>query len=283
MKSNATQSNTQTGAENQNSTIHGRAAYQKVFDARKRPIRGLWRRNDRFYARISVEDPTCGRKEVRRVPLDGAQTVAQAQAELRWLLTKRDENALSVLKLTPKFSEYVKSYLGYFEVVKDAKRPKTLQTERGHLKAWAEHLGDTRLDKINRAMVNNFIAKRQGQGRSGRTVNLGVVVLRNVLKRAIDDGWIQRLPTENRRPLKWTPRKRALFNEGQVEDICNAAIQNTKNGVEFADYVRLLAYSGARMSECLRLKWSDVDSARSHASRSPSKATSWMRRKQSAL
>jgi integrase len=259
MKSNAMQSDTQTGAESRGSIVHRQATYQKVFDARKRPIRGLWRRNDRFYARISVEDPTNGRKEVRRVPLEAAQTVAQAQAEMRRLLTKRDENALPVLKLTPKFSDYVNGYLGYFEIVKDAKRPRTLQTERGHLRAWVEHLGDTRLDKINRAMINNFIAKRQGQGRSGRTVNLGVVVLRNVLKRAIDDGWIQRLPTENLRPLKWTPRKRELFNEGQLEGICDAAIANSKNGIEFADYIRLLAYCGGRMSESLRLKWSDVD------------------------
>src|ERR1039458_8958694 len=202
MKPNATVSDTETGAESHSSIIHRPATYQRVFDARKRPVRGLWRRNDRFYARISVEEPTCGRKETRRVPLEAAHSVAQAQAELRRLLTKRDENPLPILKLTPKFSDYVKGYLGYYEVVKDAKRPKTLQTERGHLRAWVEHLGDTRLDKINRAMINNFIAKRQGQGLSGRTVNLGVVVLRNVLKRGIDDGWIQRLPTGNLRPLR---------------------------------------------------------------------------------
>ena len=259
MKPNATVSDAQTGAESHSCIIHRPATYQRVFDARKRPVRGLWRRNDRFYARISVEDPTCGRKETRRVPLEAAHSVAQAQAELRRLLTKRDENALPILKLTPKFSDYVKGYLGYYEVVKDAKRPKTLQTERGHLRAWVEHLGDTRLDKINRAMINNFIAKRQGQGLSGRTVNLGVVVLRNVLKRGIDDGWIQRLPTENLRPLKWTPRKRELFGAGQVEAVCNAAIENSKNGAEFADYLRLLACCGARMSEALRLKWPDVD------------------------
>jgi hypothetical protein len=63
----------------------------------------------------------------------------------------------------------VKGYLAYYEVVKDAKRPKTLQTERGHLRAWV------------------------------------------------------------------------------VEGICKAAIENSKNGIEFADYIRLLAYCGGRM------------------------------------
>jgi hypothetical protein len=76
-----------------------------------------------------VEDPGTGRKQVRRVPL-AAATVAQAQAELRRLMTKREENALPILKLTPKFREYAAQYLAYFDTVKDAKRPKTLQTER---------------------------------------------------------------------------------------------------------------------------------------------------------
>jgi len=35
-------------------------------------------------------------------------------------------------------------------------------------------------------MINAFIAKRQSAGMSGRTVNLDVIVLRNVLRRAID-------------------------------------------------------------------------------------------------
>jgi integrase len=239
--------------------IHAGAQYHKVSDARKRPIRGLWQRGSRFYARLAVEDLSTGRKEVRRVPLEGAQSVAQAMAALRRLQTQREENNLPVLKRTPKFSECMKQYLAYYETVKDAKRPKTLQTERGHLNAWVKHLGESRVDRITPAMINAFIAKRQGQGLNARTVNLGVTVLRNVLRRAIDDGWLKRLPTENLRPLKWTPRKRQLFSASQINALCRAAKKISKNGREFAEYIFLLAYSGARMSEALRLKWTDLD------------------------
>jgi len=239
--------------------IHARPQYHKVLDGRKRPIRGLWQRGSRFYARIAVEDFNTGRKEVRRVPLEKAETVAQALAALHRLQTQREDNTLPVLKRTPKFSECVKQYLEYYKIVKDAKRPKTLQTERGHLNAWVEHLGESRVDRITPAMINAFIAKRQGLGRNARTVNLGVTVLRNVLRRAIDDGWLKRLPTENLRPLKWTPRKRQLFSASQINDLCAAAEKVSKNGQEFAEYILLLAYSGARMAEALRLKWSDVN------------------------
>jgi integrase len=83
--------------------------------------------------------------------------------------------------------------------------------------------------------------------------------LRNVLKRAIDDQWIKVLPTENLRPLKWTPRKRNLITQTEIDKICDAALEVSKNGREFSDYVLLMAYSGARRNEALRLKWADMD------------------------
>jgi integrase len=33
----------------------------------------------------------------------------------------------------------------------------------------------------------------------------------------------------------------------------------SKNGVEFTDYVRLLAWCGAREQETIKLRWADVD------------------------
>src|SRR4029453_2068170 len=44
-----------------------------------------------------------------------------------------------------------------------------------------------------------------------------------------------------------------------INRICEAGLKASKNGIEFGDYVRLMAYCGSRMSETLRLKWSDVD------------------------
>jgi len=84
----------------QASPIHRSATYQKVLDGRKRPIRGLWIRNERDYARLAVADPNRGAKSVRRVPLPKATTVAQAVAEMRRLQTLREDNDLPVLEQT---------------------------------------------------------------------------------------------------------------------------------------------------------------------------------------
>jgi hypothetical protein len=42
-----------------------------VRDERKRPIRGLWARNGRYYAQLAMEDLETGPKRVRRVSFGG--------------------------------------------------------------------------------------------------------------------------------------------------------------------------------------------------------------------
>lgn len=239
--------------------------YKKVLDERKHPIRGLWKRNGRFYAQITIEDPNVGTKQVKRVPLEDAITNAQAVAKFQELLTQRRKGTLPVLKRTPKFADYAEQYFDYYKKVKDAKRESTLYTERLAVNHWIKHLGQVRLDRINRAMVNSYIADRQAAGVTGRTVNLEVICFRNVMKKAIDDGWITSLPTQNLRPLKWTPRKRGLISAADIDRLCQVAINGSedggtfKNGQQVADYVKLMAYCGSRRGETLRLKWSDVD------------------------
>src|SRR5207247_2882553 len=65
---------------------HRRSTYQKVKDpANRKPIRGLWVRNGRFYGQLALTDPNSGQKSVRRVPIidpdtgEPAATAAQAR------------------------------------------------------------------------------------------------------------------------------------------------------------------------------------------------------------
>jgi hypothetical protein len=81
MKTSDAVSNHQNNAKRQ---AHG-LTFAKVIDGRKQPIRGLWIRGARYYARLNVENPITGIKKNRRVPLidkEGkpVQTVTQAVA-----------------------------------------------------------------------------------------------------------------------------------------------------------------------------------------------------------
>lgn len=237
---------------------HERHAYQKVLDARKRPVRGLWKRNGRFYARLAIADHLTGEKATRRVPLP-ATTVAEAIQELSSLRVDRERNELPVLKQPPVFRDFAASYLAHYATVSAAKRATTLDKEKRSLARWSKHIGGLRLDRIARAHINRFIAARQQEGVTGRTVNLDVIALRNCLKHALDEGWLRTLPTEGMRPLRHKSPTRPLTTMADVEAICAAGLAVSKNGRQFADYVRLMALCGSRRSETLRLRWPDVD------------------------
>ena len=52
---------------------HHAAKFTKALDGRKQPIRGLWKRNSRFYAQLTVFDPITGNNRVQRIPLADKQ------------------------------------------------------------------------------------------------------------------------------------------------------------------------------------------------------------------
>jgi integrase len=276
MKANATgKSSTGTSTTSTNQIVRRHthvASFAKVLDGRKQPVRGLWERNGRFYAQLTVENPLTGVKKVRRVPLvdkDGvsAATAAQAIAELKRLQTKRSDNDLGAVGRTPKFSDYAARYLDF---ISTTKKRGTVDKERSTLGLWTDHLRGLRLDQVKRVHVNRFVERRLKAGLSSRTANLDVISLRNVLKRGVDEGLIQRLPTEGLRPLKTTVRRRPFFGPAELEKLCAAAFEKrkddtgeigpvTKNAQEFVDYIKVLAYSGARRNEVLALRWPDAD------------------------
>ncbi len=263
-----------------NSLVVGRgqshvATFAKVLDGRKQPIRGLWVRNGRFYAQLKVENPITGVKKTRRVPLkdtdgDAVETAAQAVAELKRLQTQRADNLLPILERTPKFADYAVRYLTFIESGQGTKKRSTIKKEKAILARWTDSLGQLRVDQIKRVHVNRFIEKRLKETVSPRTINLDVIALRVVLKRALEDGLIQRLPTEGLRPLKTTTRKRPLFTSADLEKLCAAALSRRKdetgklvpvsqNAQQFTDYIRFMAYCGARRNEALATRWQDVD------------------------
>ncbi len=265
MKSNEAESNSGDGRIAQGQQ-HA-AQFTKVFDGRKRRIRGLWERNGSFYAQLTVEDAGSGKKLVRRVRLEDAEgnpvpTVADAKMAMDKLRVKReDESTLSLMpKRTPTFQDYSKIYLDHFTALKDAKRPATLRTERICISRWNEYLGQIRLREINKPLVTGFMAKRQQQDEvSARTVNLELVTLRNVLRKAVDDGYLPEMPIDGIKWLKHKAAVRRLISHKEIDQICAAAIEHCENGQQLADFIRLMAYSGGRWSETLRLKWTDVN------------------------
>ena len=268
MKANETQS---SNAASENVKMlarqHGGGHYQKVFDARKRRLRGLWERNGTFYGQLTITNPGTGAKAVRRVRLEDNEgnpvnTVPQAVAVLGKLKSQRADDSLKITpKRTPTLSEYGKTYIARLEQMSsaggNAKRPGTIRLEKTLLRSLDETMGERRLREITPGMFHDHIAGRIKAGVSARYANLERNTLRNVLKSAIEDKIITTLPSFKR--LKEIKTARRCLTTAEIERVAAAAKSAPMTGQMVHDFILLMAFSGGRWAETLRLRWQDVD------------------------
>lgn len=229
--------------------------FVKVLDGRQQPIRGLWTRHDRFYARLAAEDSQ-GKVRVRWVPLEGAQTPAEARDRLRELQVKREKSALVVTPAAPKFSDYAQTYIE--RLAQSGKTAKTISTEKGYLTFWRSELGAIRLDRLRPHQINAGLLKLRAEGLMPRTCNLSLTVLRNVLRAAKVDGYLTALPVDGLQRFRVEQRPRQLVDTAQIEALCRLAPEATRNATEFIDYLRFLQFTGCREREALQVRWTDV-------------------------
>ncbi len=217
------------------------AKFIAVRDSRNRRVPGLYQRNGRFYAQLWV-DRGYGKKAARRFALFTAdnlpaRTLQQAKEALEIRRHERREDSLPILGRKPIFGDYCNTY---FEKAKvQRKRPGTIENERQAIARWRSHLGHLRIDKIATPMIAAFVDKRlKGGAFGGRKLELPKIKM------------LEEPPSP----------KRQLLMPAEFDQLIAAAPQNCqKNGQQLADYLRFLAFAGAREKEAWRVKWADVD------------------------
>ena len=213
-----------------------------------------------MYLQTRVE----GEKSPRRIPLK-ATTLEDAKKEVAEIQIKKEKEGLPRTGIRPTFEVYCTEYFDFFDKVADSgKRIGTVTRERTSTEQWKKSIGSVRLDKITKTMIAAFIDERLKAGVKPRTVNVDVIVLRNVLNKALDAGLIAKLPTDGIKPIPVKTPKREMITHANFQALCAAALKCEKNGKELEDYLKFLAYSGARCSEALRIPLSDVDFTQKH-------------------
>jgi integrase len=261
-----------------NTSNHG-PQFMPALDSRNRRVPGLCTRNGRYYAQLWL-DLGSGRKSARRLPLidenkQPIRSLAEAKDALISLREKRKQNTLPQRGRRPTFAAFAAQYLQMASTRQ--KRKRTQGKEEAAIQMWNAHFGQVRLDQISTPMIKDFVERRLNGCRlrgkyyepaAPRTVALDLIALRNVLKAAIDSDHIRELPRFPRVKVPPPPRRRLLTPEQfrNVLECCFVKKDDgeplTKNGQQLHDFLHLLAFSGAREQEALRLRWSHVDFAR---------------------
>lgn len=257
-------------AEVQPSNDKHEPKFMPVRDSRNRRVAGLYQRNGRFYAQLWV-DRGFGKKSARRFALFNSdnlpvRTLQGAKEALEVKRHERREDSLPILGHKPVFSDYSHRY--FEKATVQRKRAGTIENEQQAVSRWRSHIGHLRVDKITAPIIASFLDKRLKGGAFGgrkleavseRTANLDLMALRNVLKSAVDDGYLRGLPRIKMLEEPPSP-KRQLITPAEFERLIAAARNDCqKNGKQLADYLHFLAFSGSREQEALRIKWSDVD------------------------
>jgi len=236
-----------------NKTARKTSRFEKVCDGKGKPIRGLWKRGSRYYAQITLPRPDGSAKETKQ-PLE-AKNLTEAREAHRKLLVERSEGRAVFCGQAPFFEEYAQLYLKQ----QGHKAKGTIVLERGHIRFWARQFGQLRLNQITHARIREGLAVMNEKGKSQSTSNLAIGILRNVLNLAITDQLLRQLPITKDMTPKPRRKKRVLYTHEKLESLCDAAMRVSENGKQLCQFVRLMAYSGGRMSETLRLRWEDVD------------------------
>lgn len=235
--------------------VHDSSRFTQAVDSRNRRVPYLWIRNGRFYAQLWVVQN--GRTTSRRFPLKATNLTA-AKEELDDLRLRRKGNALPSPGIKPLLADYIATYID--SPLRQRRRANTRYKDRWALMRFLACAGNVRIDRITAQTIRAFTEERLREGVSARTVNLALISVRGLLKRAVEDGHILALP-----PIKSLPkgptRKRDLITPEQFGRLLAAARACSKNGAQLADFLQFLAFSGCREQEALRLKWDDVDFA----------------------
>lgn len=226
--------------------------FEKVFDRGER-VRGLWKRGERFYAQVTTQD-TEGNKAVRRVPLEGADTVAAARQELNKLIGK-------VTTYDPQTSTFAAAVAGYREWLNiqtssGAIARSTVKSYLGATTKLENHFKQIPLNRITTVLVNEYRTTWQKNGLTNRTINVHMVVLHGILKFAKDEkALISTVPNFGIKPLKHEPEPKPLLKKHQVDLLIDTAAKFLRSGIPFSRLLRFLASSGMRIQEAQKMRW----------------------------
>jgi len=171
------------------------------------------------------------------------------------ILTKMEYDIISgnfgLLVIKPiGFADFAPIYL---EKIQKTKAPKSCLNERGFLKNLTAYFGNKNLASITKEDVENYRDLRLDKVKS-RTVNLELIALSSLLKKAIEMKHLEKLPWNKIPMVKVRDARGTNFlSVEQVNRLKEAS------SPWLYPFVCLALHSGMRLNEMLWLEWSQID------------------------
>ena len=179
----------------------------------------------------------------KREVVSEAASIEDAIVALKDRLTMSDTHRIS-------FSTWAERYLES-HIKPHLKKPRSEELRLGNLKAWFK-VDDLR--KITPTTIDEFRAWRLRESNSRPTVNRYIALLKTMLNRAVDEGYLEQNPC--RKIKQYSERDREHMRV-LTED------EEIRLYAELADHIKpivtIALNTGLRLGEIMKLKWSDID------------------------
>lgn len=200
---------------------------------------------------VAIADAPRARGEKRR---QIRRRFARRKDAVQWLADMRSGVAAELQEPEPEKA------IVTFETVaagwlagKRGTRPVTFSNYEAAVKLWTETFDGLPLEEITRAHVEDLVSRYVEDGRSVARVRYLLMVCRSVFEDAIEEGLAVRNPARRVTARGAEAKERRAMSAEEVAKI-RAAIRG-----EWLESAWLLTLAGARRSEVLGLKWSDLD------------------------
>jgi integrase len=146
------------------------------------------------------------------------------------------------------FREVAQEYLAHYHL-----RKRDRQTMAFQIRVFVRHFGEADFGSIGEREIEAFFAARQAEGRSGATCNRNLSALIGLWRWAVERGHAERDPVAAMPRFPESPEEARYLSPEEIAQLILAAAPHLKA------FLIALTYSGARMTEMLRLRWGRVD------------------------
>jgi integrase len=175
------------------------------------------------------------------------------QARIRKIVLETVERVTGKRIDSPTVAEWLERWI---RTEKDAVAPGTLIRYEQIVRDFLSNIGalaQAPLEAVSADAILEFKERWLSGGRSPRTVNQTIKILKRPFNIALDEGLIDRNPVAAVRPIRTTTAKKDVFSPKQIQQLLEVAESDWK-GMILAGY-----FTGGRLVDLARLTWGDIN------------------------
>jgi integrase len=178
------------------------------------------------------------------------------QARIREIVLETVELVTGKRTDSPTISEWLERWI---RAEKDAVAPGTMTRYEQIVRDFLRSIGaraHAPLEALSTDTILEFKERWLSGGRSPRTVNQTIKILKRPFKIALEQGFIDRNPVAAVRPIRTRSAKKGVFSPEQIRCLFEVAESDWK-GLILSAY-----FTGGRLLDLAKLTWSDIDLSR---------------------